>query len=337
MTTIAVSIIDPSGRLWAQLLDNGRLVREVIFMLVERMKMPDELNYQLTPAATGQPLKENITLRQAGVRAGAELELKPVHDRLLKILLDELYGQAKDYVKDQLWELAKKKLGEIYRLDPNYPDPSRLKEAVNAIFPGWSESVAGGQRPPMRARQQSPTRPRSSSNVTCCLVGALVAGGVAIVGVVALVIIAALGIFIVQPPLTGPTSPSPTDVTLGTGDVQITLRWYSDADLDLHVLDPNGDHIWFENRYVNSGGQLDVDANADCIEFMANPVENVFWPTGGAPYGYYQVYVEYFKECYDSGPTDYEVTIRLNGQVVEVLTGTLYQQEENSQVYEFGY
>src|SRR5690606_2935905 len=43
---------------------------------------------------------------------------------------------------------------------------------------------------------------------------------------------------------------------LGTGDVQITLRWESDADLDLHVTEPNGTEIWYADKGPTAtGGQ----------------------------------------------------------------------------------
>jgi len=68
---------------------------------------------------------------------------------------------------------------------------------------------------------------------------------------------------------------------LGTGDVQVTLRWNTPVDLDLHVIDPLGEEIYFRYTFSPSGGTLDVDANAGCTN--DTPVENVFWPTGGAP------------------------------------------------------
>jgi uncharacterized protein YfaP (DUF2135 family) len=122
---------------------------------------------------------------------------------------------------------------------------------------------------------------------------------------------------------------------LGTGDVQITLDWESDADIDLHVIDPFGEEIWFEHELSESGGELDVDANAGCQDLMNTPVENVFWPTGGAPRGEYQVFVEYYEECNSSGPTDYQVTIRLDGQVIDIINGTLYEEQEQQFVGSF--
>lgn len=47
-----------------------------------------------------------------------------------------------------------------------------------------------------------------------------------------------------------------------TGDLQVSLIWYGQNDLDLHCVDPFGERIWHEHRKAASGGELDVDMNA---------------------------------------------------------------------------
>ena len=85
---------------------------------------------------------------------------------------------------------------------------------------------------------------------------------------------------------------------LGTGDVQITLRWNSLNDLDLIVTDPTGKTIFYNQRSVPSGGMLDVDSNAQCVENVTStPVENIYWPRDAAPRGNYYVHVQYYKHC----------------------------------------
>lgn len=128
------------------------------------------------------------------------------------------------------------------------------------------------------------------------------------------------------PTPTPTATPLPTasdEPVLGTGDVQITLRWRTLADLDLHVVDPHGEEIYFQHMEAQSGGTLDVDANYPCNERSLTPVENVFWPPGESPSGTYQVRVHYHPECGDVGPTAYEVIIRAAGQPVQRFTGTL--------------
>jgi hypothetical protein len=86
-----------------------------------------------------------------------------------------------------------------------------------------------------------------------------------------------------------------------SGDVQVSLIWYNVNDLDLHVIDPNGERIYYKNPRSRSGGELDVDANAGTRDasgrpagLTREPVENIYWPTGGAPAGRYQVFVNHF-------------------------------------------
>jgi hypothetical protein len=122
---------------------------------------------------------------------------------------------------------------------------------------------------------------------------------------------------------------------LGTGDVQVTLRWNSNADLDLHVIDPFGEEIYFGNKFANSGGELDVDANASCGQAAAHPVENIYWPTGGAPDGTYQVSVVNFDDCGEANPTAYEVTIKVDGHVIGTYTDTIFGWQEEQVVTQF--
>jgi len=73
------------------------------------------------------------------------------------------------------------------------------------------------------------------------------------------------------------------------GDVGVSLLWSDTNDLDLHVIDPSGEEITWFNRSSASGGMLDVDANPGCFTPTTMPLENVFWPVGGAPHGTYVV------------------------------------------------
>ena len=122
---------------------------------------------------------------------------------------------------------------------------------------------------------------------------------------------------------TSPTArPSlPPDVTLGTGDVQVTLLWDSDSDLDLHVVDPDGSEVSFSQTSVPSGGQLDRDEVPSCGDGGGARAENVFWPDGGAPSGEYRAFVQHFRAC--GGAVSYVLEVRVGGQLVESESGTL--------------
>jgi hypothetical protein len=111
---------------------------------------------------------------------------------------------------------------------------------------------------------------------------------------------------------------------LGTGDVQITLRWDTAPDLDLHVTDPNGEEIWFENIRSSSGGTLDVDDT----EFEGP--ENIFWPTGRAPRGDYTVDVVLFE----GATANWWVRTRIDG-VEKIHRGSLVGEGQKKRVVMF--
>ncbi len=118
----------------------------------------------------------------------------------------------------------------------------------------------------------------------------------------------------------GPAARHSFDVVeVGTGDVQISLSWDQDSDVDLHVLPPDGDEIYYGNR-TSGGGELDLDSNAGCrIDGIRN--ENVTWPAGTAPRGFYTVRVNYWDSC-GVQATNYTVRVNTGGDS-RTFTGTL--------------
>ena len=109
---------------------------------------------------------------------------------------------------------------------------------------------------------------------------------------------------------------------LGTGDIQVTLRWTTTDDLDLAVLDPFGNTVAYYSPVVSSGGQLDVDANAGCGGVTGSPIENIFWPPSQAPEGNYEIQVNLFSRCGGGGPINFEVRLLVQGDI-QTLSGTV--------------
>ena len=108
-------------------------------------------------------------------------------------------------------------------------------------------------------------------------------------------------------------------IRVGTDDVQVTLSWDTDADVDLHVVDPSGEEIYYGNRESASGGMLDLDSNAACsTDDVRN--ENITWSVGSAPQGTYIVRVDYWSSC-DAARTDYTVVFN-NGGDAQIFSGT---------------
>lgn len=132
-------------------------------------------------------------------------------------------------------------------------------------------------------------------------------------------------------------TPAPTEaVTLGTGDVQVTLRWHTLDDLDLHVIDPLGEEIYYAHSTSASGGELDVDMNVGCGS-TRSPVENVFWHSGEAPRGTYRVRVNYYSACSVDQRNPFEVTVKIVGQPDRVYEGVLTRSGDTADVVTFSY
>ena len=121
-----------------------------------------------------------------------------------------------------------------------------------------------------------------------------------------------------QPKPTPPPNNNKQDDLKGeSGDLRINLQWYCKTDLDLHVIDPCGNEIYFSKRKAtcNGGtGILDLDANA-LIGTTSRPQENIYWlkPSPGT----YTIKVVCFKwRERTQNPISYNISIvDKNGRV----------------------
>lgn len=108
-------------------------------------------------------------------------------------------------------------------------------------------------------------------------------------------------------------------IRVGTGAVQVTASWDVDSDLDLILVEPSGNKIYFNAKTSSSGGELDLDSNADCdIDGKRN--ENITYPQAAS--GSYTVYVNLYATC-GTPRTNYVVTVSVGGQSPQTYTGTL--------------
>jgi hypothetical protein len=125
----------------------------------------------------------------------------------------------------------------------------------------------------------------------------------------------------------GPKKSVTATVTkVGAGEVQISVSWDSPSDVDLHVITPSGDEIYYGNQSA-AGGTLDLDSNAGCsIDNVNN--ENVTWPSGASPSGTYTVLVDYWSSC-DAPLTNYVVTINVAGRASQVFQGNFNGDGDN--------
>lgn len=114
---------------------------------------------------------------------------------------------------------------------------------------------------------------------------------------------------------------------LQTGDIQVTLRWHADGDVDLEVTDPFGDTVAYYNPAVASGGFLDVDSNVSVCGLNAPPaVENIVWSEGDAVDGTYTVRVREYDLCTPGVSPTWQLVSKVGGVVVLDQTGAGYFQ-----------
>ncbi|TYB79067.1 YfaP family protein [Bizionia myxarmorum] len=108
--------------------------------------------------------------------------------------------------------------------------------------------------------------------------------------------------------------------TVGTGALQVSLSFDNDKDVDLHLIEPNGDHIYYGNMNSANGGFLDLDSNPACsIDGINN--ENIFYSDDATlEAGIYYVYVDMYENCNADVATNFVASVYLNG--VEIPTST---------------
>jgi hypothetical protein len=117
-----------------------------------------------------------------------------------------------------------------------------------------------------------------------------------------------------RPPCWGTTTTS-----VGVGDLQVTLNWHSEADIDLHVFEPGGEEIWYSNTVSAAGGALDRDNM--CANFEMGRPENIVWII--PPSGTYTVNVVYYGDCASAGPVSFTVRICIRGNCMDPIGGTV--------------
>ena len=122
-----------------------------------------------------------------------------------------------------------------------------------------------------------------------------------------------------------------TTIEVGTGELQVSVSWDTQTDVDLVLIEPDGTRIDFEFPRSAAGGVLDLDSNPACsIDNVNN--ENITYEGSQPPSGEYVVAVSYFSDC-DIGSqlTNYVVTVRNTGSV-STYTGTLSDPGQEEQI-----
>ncbi len=111
-------------------------------------------------------------------------------------------------------------------------------------------------------------------------------------------------------------------VQVGTGKLQISCAWDQLNDVDLHLVEPNGQEIYYGSSISNNGGELDLDSNAACyLDYINN--ENITYSENAiVENGEYIVRVDFWSNCDITDNTNYSVTAYYEGVLLTPTTGT---------------
>ena len=121
------------------------------------------------------------------------------------------------------------------------------------------------------------------------------------------------------------------------GDLCCRLAWEYTDDLDFHMYEPDGGHIYFSNkgRKSSCGGMLDVDANG-MSGMMDHPVENIFYEKlSSMKEGEYRLVVHNYRRR--SNGVGFEVEIDIGGQIHRIEYGQTVQAGKHVEVATLGY
>ncbi len=120
-------------------------------------------------------------------------------------------------------------------------------------------------------------------------------------------------------------------IQVGIGELQVSLAFSNAKDIDLYVIEPNGNIVYYGNRQpylaqssMTSDGQiigLDLDSNAGCSIDNVNK-ENIYFPADCVQKGTYSVLVDMYSNCDGSIATDWTVRANYRGQTITPDTGS---------------
>ncbi len=111
-------------------------------------------------------------------------------------------------------------------------------------------------------------------------------------------------------------------VQVGTGRLQVSCSWDQLNDVDLHLVEPNGEEIYYGNGSSSNGGDLDLDSNAACSNDGVNNENITYNDEAIIEDGEYIVRVDFWSNCNITSATNYNVTAYYEGELVAATFGT---------------
>ena len=111
-------------------------------------------------------------------------------------------------------------------------------------------------------------------------------------------------------------------IQAGTGKLQVSCSWNRLNDVDLHLVEPNGEEIYYGDSVSDSGGELDVDSNAACIIDEINNENITYSEEDVVQNGEYIVRVDFYESCNISEDTNYLIVAYYNGNQIATTSGS---------------
>lgn len=121
------------------------------------------------------------------------------------------------------------------------------------------------------------------------------------------------------------------------GELRASLEWYNFDDLDIHIIEPDGNHISWEKKFGHmSQGSLDVDMNAGSGQTRSGVENIIYTDKARMQEGKYKVFIHQYnkRESVDYG---FKVELECKGKLLTFSYGKMMRTEEKVVVVEFVY
>lgn len=106
-----------------------------------------------------------------------------------------------------------------------------------------------------------------------------------------------------------------TRIEVGTGILQVSLTFDKATDLDLYLVEPDGEVIYYGNRNSSNGGILDLDSNPACSTDNVNNENITYDDQATIEDGTYTVRVNNYADCVGQ-TVNYTVVARYNNEII---------------------
>ncbi|MBN1598483.1 MAG: hypothetical protein JW894_09330 [Bacteroidales bacterium] len=109
-------------------------------------------------------------------------------------------------------------------------------------------------------------------------------------------------------------------IEVATGNLQVICTWDQLNDVDLHLIEPEGEEIYWDNPESDFGGVLDMDSNPACDLDGINNENITYDEEATIQVGEYTVRVDLHESCFVTDTTYFTVKVLVNDTLITELT-----------------